>query len=382
MDSKLPDIGTTIFTVMSQLAHDCGAINLSQGYPEFDPDPALLERVFHYLQNGANQYAPMAGVPALRQAIAAKIGALYGRKCDPDTEITVCTGASEGIFSAVTATVRRGDEVIVFDPVYDSYEPAVRLCGGLVRHVPLRYAGVGRFAPDWQGLADAVNDRTRLIMLNFPHNPTGAILSPGDLDTLADILRDREIYVVSDEVYEHLVFDGESHQSLLRHDELWPRTFAISSFGKTYHATGWKIGYCAAPAGLTTEFRRVHQFNTFTVMTPMQHAIADFMVEKPDYYQDLVTFYEKKRDVFAAFLAKSRLRLVPAASTFFQLVDYSAISDENDVELARRLTREIGVASIPVSVFYAAPPGHTLLRLCFAKDDDTLEEAATRVCRL
>lgn len=382
MDSKLPDVGTTIFTVMSQLATDCNAINLSQGFPEFEPDQALLDRVTWYLNNGANQYAPMPGIPGLRGAIAAKIATLYGRSCDPDTEVTVCTGATEGLFSAITATVRAGDEVIVFDPAYDSYEPVVRLCGGQVRHVPLRYQQIGRFSPDWQALADAITHGTRLIILNFPHNPTGAVLTPDDLDTLADIVRGHDLYLVSDEVYEHIVFDGKQHQSLLRHDELWARTFVISSFGKTYHTTGWKLGYCVAPLELSVEFRRVHQFTTFAVITPIQYAIADFIISNPDFYQQLPVFYEKKRDVFATLLAGSNLQLTPASSTFFQIVDYSRISDEIDVDIAKRLTREIGVASIPISVFYESPPEQKLLRFCFAKDDSTLEEAAERLCKL
>ena len=380
MDSKLPKVGTTIFTVMSQLAHDCDAINLSQGFPSFDPDPALLSLVCHYLQSGANQYAPMTGVPALRQAIAAKVARLYGRNTDADSEVTVCTGATEGLFSAIAATVRNGDEVIVFDPAYDSYEPAVTLAGGVTRHIPL--LGNAGFGIDWQQLRDSINEKTRLIILNFPQNPTGAILEAADLDTLAGIVRDTPIYLLSDEVYEHIVFDGHDHQSLLRHDELWQRSFVISSFGKTCHATGWKVGYCVAPVDLSAEFRKVHQFNCFAVVTPIQHALADFMEQQPEHYQSLPNFYENKRDHFTSLLQDSALTFEPAKSTFFQIVDYSAVSTALDTEYAKQLTRDIGVASIPISVFYEAPPQQHLLRFCFAKDDATLEEAAARLCKL
>jgi methionine transaminase len=367
---------------MSQLAHDCDAINLSQGFPSFNPDPQLLALVEHHLQSGANQYAPMTGVAALREAIAGKVNRLYGRAADPDTEVTVCTGATEGLFSAITAIVRPGDEVIVFDPAYDSYQPAVALAGGATSHVPLAGMTSGHFGIDWQRLQDAVNDKTRLIILNFPHNPTGAILGCGDLDRLANMIRDRDLYLVSDEVYEHIIFDGYDHQSLLCHDELWERSFVLSSFGKTCHATGWKVGYCVAPAALSAEFRKVHQFNCFSVVTPMQHALADFMIDKPFHYQGLSDFYEKKRDYFAGLLEGSGLTFTPARSTFFQVVDYSALSRDADTDFAIHLTREIGVASIPVSVFCEMPPGGRFLRFCFAKDDATLEEAANRLCKL
>lgn len=381
-ESKLPDVGTTIFTVMSQLALDCGAINLSQGFPSFDPDPALIGLIDHHLRAGANQYAPMPGVPALRREIAAKVTQLYGRTVDIDTEITVCTGATEGLFSTIQAVVRPGDEAIVLDPAYDSYEPAVALAGGRTRHVPLAADEAGVFSIDWQRLADTLNAKTRLIILNFPQNPTGAILAPEDLDRLADLLRDRPVFLLSDEVYEHIIFDGREHQSLLRHDELWERSFVLSSFGKTCHATGWKVGYCVAPAALTAEFRKVHQFTTFAVMTPVQHALADYMQQSPGHYVELPAFYQAKRDLFCELVAGSRFRFVPARGTFFQILDYSAITDEPDVDYARRLTREIGVASIPISVFCEQPPPGRRLRFCFAKDDATLKEAAERLCSL
>jgi methionine aminotransferase len=381
--SKLPQVGTTIFTVMSQLAQDCKAINLSQGFPGFDPPPDLLELVNRYLHAGVNQYAPMPGVPALRGEIAVKTERLYGRRVDENNEVTVCTGATEGLFSAIQALVRPGDEVIVFDPAYDSYEPAVTLAGGSTRHVPLTVAEPGAdFAIDWQRLADAINDRTRLLILNFPQNPTGAVLEAGDLDRLADAVRDTSAFLLSDEVYEHIVFDGIEHQSLLRHDELWLRSLIVSSFGKTYHATGWKVGYCIAPPALTVEFRKVHQFTTFAVATPIQHALADFMAASPGHFLELPKFYQTKRDFFCEQVKNSRFRFRPAAGTFFQILDYSEISDVADVDYARRLTREIGVASIPVSVFCEEPPPGRKLRFCFAKDEATLAQAAEKLCQL
>jgi methionine aminotransferase len=381
VQSKLPDVGTTIFTVMSQLAADCGAINLSQGFPSFDPHPELMRLIDHHLRGGANQYAPMPGVPSLRREIAAKVSRLYGRVVDANTEVTVCTGATEGLFSTIQAMVRPGDEAIVFDPAYDSYEPAVTLAGGRTRHVPLIEVEA-EFRIDWQRLRDTISERTRIIILNFPQNPTGAVLTEDDLATLAELLRDTPIFLVSDEVYEHIIFDGVAHQSLLRHEELWQRAFVISSFGKTYHATGWKVGYCIAPPMLTAEFRKVHQFTTFAVVTPIQHAIADYMAKTPEHYDTLPAFYEAKRDRFCALMKASRFRFRPAQGTFFQILDYSDITDEPDLDYARRLTREIGVASIPVSVFCEEPPPGRKLRFCFAKDDVTLEQAASKLCQL
>ncbi|MEE8344108.1 MAG: methionine aminotransferase [Woeseiaceae bacterium] len=383
ISSKLPDVGTTIFTVMSQLALDCNAINLSQGFPSFEPPDDLLSLIEHYLRSGANQYAPMPGVPALRAAIAAKVASLYGRSADADTEITVCDGATEGLFSSIQAIVRPGDDVIVFDPAYDSYEPAITLAGGRTVHIPLTRAGDGfDYHIDWQRLADTVSEKTRLIILNFPQNPIGSILAAADLDSLAEIVRDTEILLLSDEVYEHIVFDGARHQSMLMHDELWQRSLVISSFGKTYHATGWKVGYCIAPAPLTEEFRKVHQFNCFAVVTPIQHALADFMTTTPQHHLQLATFYQAKRDYFCDLVTASRFEFEPAKGTFFQILDYSAISDENDVSYARRLTREIGVASIPISVFCDEPLPGNKLRFCFAKDDATLATAAEKLCQL
>lgn len=376
--SKLPDVGTTIFTVMSQLAADCGALNLSQGFPDFPAPPGLLDRVTHHLRAGHNQYAPMAGLPELRQRIAAKTEALYNRTTDAETEVTVTSGATEALFSAIEALVQAGDEVIVFDPAYDSYDPAIRLAGGRARHIPL---SAPDFRVDWDRVKDAIGPRTRMIIINTPHNPTGAVLDGADLRTLAGLVRDTQILVLSDEVYEHIIFDGRRHESVLRYSDLAGRSLAVSSFGKTFHATGWKIGYVVAPAELMNEFRRVHQFVQFCVATPLQYALADFLESTPEHYLDLPGFYEEKRDRFVALLADSRFTLQASAGTYFQLLDYSAISDEPDVDYARRLTREKGVACIPVSVFQAEPPAaQRLLRFCFAKDDATLVAATQRLC--
>ena len=381
--SKLPDVGTTIYTVMSQLAVDSGAINLGQGFPSFEPPKALTDRIGYHLNHGANQYAPMTGIPALREAIAEKTRRLQERDVDVDAEITVCTGATEGLFSAIQAVVHGGDEVVVLDPAYDSYEPAVTLAGGITKHVPLLIADNGHdFGIDWQRLEDSIGSKTRLIILNFPHNPTGAILSAGDLEQLAGVVRDTDILLLSDEVYEHIVFDGEPHRSLLSHDELWERSLVVGSFGKTFHATGWKLGFCIAPAPLSAEFRKVHQFTTFAVSTPMQHGIADFLTSDHGFYAKLPAFYQEKRDQFCSLLENSRFRLQPARSTFFQILDYGDISDANDLALAKQWTHEIGVASIPLSVFCETPFTGTRLRFCFAKDDATLGKAAKRLCAL
>lgn len=380
LSSKLPDIGTTIFTVMSQLATDTGALNLAQGFPSFEPPKALTERISYHLNHGANQYAPMTGIPALREAIAEKTLRIQGRSVDAGAEITICTGATEGLFSAIQAIVHAGDEVIVMDPAYDSYAPAVTLAGGVTRHVPMLLAGNGHdFGIDWQCLEDTINARTRLVVTNFPHNPTGAILSAADLDRLADVVRNTDCLLLADEVYEHIVFDGEPHRSLLSHEELWERTLVIGSFGKTFHATGWKLGYCIAPVQLSVEFRKIHQFTTFSVSTPMQYGVADYLVSDPGFYADLPLFYQKKRDHFCSLLEDSRFRFRPARSTFFQILDYGNVSDEHDLSLAQQWTREIGVASIPLSVFCETPITGTRLRFCFAKDDATLEEAALRL---
>jgi methionine aminotransferase len=383
IDSKLPNVGTTIFTVMSQMAADTGAINLSQGFPSFEPPQDLIDRIGFHFNNGANQYAPMAGVPPLRQAIANKTQRVQARSIDTELEVTTCCGATEGLFCAIQAVVRTGDEVIVFDPAYDSYEPAITLAGGITRHLPLRINDNGSdFSIDWQRLNDCINAKTRLIIINFPHNPTGAILTDADFDKLAEAVRDSDCYLLADEVYEHIVFDGESHRSLLSHDELWQRTMVISSFGKTFHATGWKVGYCIAPAFLSAEFRKVHQFVTFSISTPVQYGIADFLVSNPEFYENLAAFYQEKRDLFCKLLDNSRFKLMPARSTFFQILDYSEISDELDLDLAQQWTRDKGVASIPLSVFCEKPFTGSRLRFCFAKDDAMLKAAAQILCEL
>lgn len=377
--SKLPNVGTTIFSRMSQLAAETGALNLSQGFPDFDGPAALREAVARHIAEGHNQYAPMTGLPALRQQIASKVRALYGRAVDADAEITVTPGATEAIFCAVQALIRPGDEAIVLDPCYDSYEPAVELAGGRCVHVPL---ALPDFAVDWQRLVDAITPRTRLLFLNSPHNPSGALLGRDDLDRLAQLLRDRDIHVISDEVYEHLVFDGARHASVLAHDELYARAFVVSSFGKTYHVTGWKTGYVVAPPALSAELRKIHQYVTFCGVTPLQYALADFMASHPQHLAELPAFYQAKRDLFCDLLADSAFRFTRAAGTYFQVVDYSAIRDDlDDVRMAEWLTREHGVASIPVSVFYREPPaGARLVRFCFAKREDTLRQAAERLC--
>lgn len=379
LQSKLPGVGTTIFTVMSALAEEHGAINLSQGYPDFEPPAALLARVNHYLTHGKNQYPPMAGILPLREAIAEKTASLYGRQADPDSEVTVTSGATEALFCAIHAVVRPGDEVVLLDPAYDSYEPAVTLAGGRPVRVRLRPPD---FSPDWETLADRLTERTRLLIINSPHNPSGAVLTAAELTRLAELLQPYPTLVLSDEVYEHIVFDGRLHASVLAHAELAERSFAVFSFGKTYHATGWKVGYCVAPPALTTEFRRVHQFNTFTTITPVQWALADYLRSNPEHYQDLPGFYEAKRNQFCRELAASRFRLQPSRGTYFQLADYSEISTQPDLEFARWLTEEVGVAAIPLSPFYGEPPEDRLVRFCFAKEPNTLTRACERLCRI
>ncbi len=378
--SKLPAVGTTIFTVMSKLAADCGALNLSQGFPDFDGPARLRALVTQHLNAGRNQYAPMAGVVALREEIARKLARLYGHRSDPEHEITVTAGGTEAIFCAVQAVVRAGDEVIALEPAYDSYEPSVTLAGGRMVRVALRRPD---FSVDWQRVADAVTSRTRMLMVNTPHNPSGAAWDANDLSRCAELVARHGLYLMSDEVYEHILFDGREHQSMLRNPALAARSFVVSSFGKTYHTTGWKVGYCVAPVELTREFRKVHQFVQFSVVTPMQFALADFLRECPEHYLELPAFYQLRRDRFASLLASSRLRLKASAGTYFQLADYSEISELPDVEYAEHLTRTVGVAAIPVSVFSVTnPPGERLLRFCFAKDDATLVAAAERLARI
>lgn len=380
LQSKLPSIGTTIFSVMSQKAREHGAINLSQGFPDFPVPEQLRLLLAEAVSAGYNQYAPSSGEPLLREAIAVKARSLYGRAVDAATEITVTSGATEALFAAVAAVVCPGDEVIVFDPAYDAYEPAVTLAGGRVRHLALPAPD---FRVDWDRVRDTLSAHTRLIILNSPHNPTGAVLEPADLEALAQITRDTGALLLADEVYEHIVFDRHQHQSLLRHPELAARAFVVSSFGKTYHCTGWKVGYCIAPQALTAELRKVHQYLTFSTMTPAQHAFARFMTEQPEHYRQLPAFYQAKRDRFCEILQHSRFRLRPTRGTYFQLLDYSNLSERGDVDYADYLLKHAGVASIPISVFYQHPPRHQrLLRFCFAKADPTLEQAGAQLCAL
>ncbi|PZW68891.1 methionine aminotransferase [Pseudomonas sp. URMO17WK12:I1] len=376
--SKLPAVGTTIFTAMSQLAAQTGAINLSQGFPDFDGPEVLREALARHVAAGHNQYAPMTGLPALREQIALKIERLYGRNVSADSEVTVTPGATQAIFCAIQALIHPGDEAIVFDPCYDSYDPSVALAGGRCIHVPL---AEGSFAIDWQRLEAALSPRTRLIILNTPHNPSGALISRDELDRLAALIRDRDIHIVSDEVYEHLVFDGRQHASVLAHDELYARAFVVSSFGKTYHVTGWKTGYVVAPPALSAELRKVHQYVSFCGVTPLQCALADFMAACPEHVSELPAFYQAKRDLFCDLLAGSRFTFTRTPGTYFQLADYSAIRpDLDDVAMAQWLTREHGVAAIPVSVFSEQPdPAQRLVRFCFAKREDTLRQAAEKL---
>ncbi len=370
--SKLPEVGTSIFSVMSRMAADHNAINLSQGFPDFPVHPELIERAHHYMQKGLNQYAPGNGVPRLKKAIAEMTGRLYGVAPDPEEEITISTGATEGLFATITALVERGDEIILFDPAYDSYDPAIRLCGGIPVHLNLEYP---TFGIPWAKLAETINDKTKAIIINNPHNPTGSILRKEDLLELARIAVDKDLIVISDEVYHNMVFDGIRHTSVLQIDDLRDRSVAVFSFGKTFHATGWKSGYCVAPDALTQEIRRVRQFVTFTVNTPIQFALADF-IEDPDHYENLAGFFEEKRDVFLNAIVSSRFKSIPSAGTYFQLLEYSAINDLSDVTMSEQMTKENGLASIPVSVFNHDGHDHQLLRFCFAKDDTTLLAAA------
>ena len=370
--SKLPDAGTTIFAVMSKLAQEHGAINLSQGFPDFEPDDALLARVDHYLRAGKNQYPPFAGVPELREAIAEKLQRA-GIRADAESEITVTSGATEALFCAIHSLVRAGDEVILFDPAYDSYAPAVALAGGKCARLALRPPD---YRIDWREFAAALGEKTRLVIINTPHNPSATLLAREDLDELARALEKTDCRVLSDEVYEHIIFDGAPHESVLAHPKLRARSFAVFSFGKTYHVTGWKVGYCVAPPDLSAEFRKIHQFNTYTTVTPMQWALADFLRE-PAHYEKLPAFYQAKRDLFGEQLAQSRFAPLPARGTYFQLADYSAISDKDDMAFAEWMTTEQKVAVIPMSPFYAAEnrPDAKIVRFCFAKQDETLRKA-------
>ena len=378
-DSKLPGVGTTIFTVMSRLANEAGAINLGQGFPDFQPPARLCELVAHHLAAGHNQYAPMPGLPALCEAIAARAERRYGLAIDPAGEITITAGGTEALFAAIHAVVRPGDEVVMIDPAYDSYGPAAELAGARTLRVPVLLPD---FRIDFDRLAAAIGPRTRLLIVNTPHNPTGAVLSTDDWQRIANLLESTSALVLSDEVYESLVFDGRRHASVLSNERLRGRCFAVFSFGKVYNATGWKVGYCVAAPALTVEFRKLHQFLTFSVSTPVQYAISDFMREDPGFHDGLAAFYQARRDRFAGLLSGSRFRLMKTAGTYFQLADYGAISRLPDVEFCRELTTKHGVAAIPLSPFCAEPPAAPLVRFCFAKDDATLESAARRLSKI
>jgi methionine transaminase len=376
--SKLPQVGTTIFTVMSALAAEHNAVNLGQGFPDFACDPALVDAVTAAMQAGHNQYPPMTGVPALREAVSAKIEALHGRRYDPASEITITAGATQAIITAILAVVHPGDEVIVLDPCYDSYVPNIELAGGVAVRVPLT---PGTFRPDFAKISAAITPRTRAILINTPHNPSATVWSAEDMQALQDLLAPTDILLISDEVYEHMVFDGGQHQSAARFAGLAARAFIVSSFGKTFHVTGWKVGTVAAPAALTAEFRKVHQFNVFTVNTPVQYGLASYLKDPAPYLQ-LPAFYQAKRDLFREGLAGSRLKLLPSTGSYFQCVDISAVSDQSESDFCQWLTREIGVAAIPLSAFYGDGFDQRVVRFCFAKKDDTLRAALERLRKL
>ncbi|MDI6633792.1 MULTISPECIES: pyridoxal phosphate-dependent aminotransferase [Pantoea] len=378
-ESKLPALGTTIFTQMSALAAQHNAINLSQGFPDFDGPRYLQQRLAHHVSEGANQYAPMIGTLPLREAIADKTADMYGHRPDINSDITVTAGATEALYAAITALVRPGDEVICFDPSYDSYAPAVQLAGGVLKRIALQPPA---FQVDWQAFSSLLNARTRLVIVNTPHNPSATVWHASDYAALWQAIAGQEIYVLSDEVYEHICFDEQGHASVLAHADLRQRAIAVSSFGKTFHMTGWKVGYCIAPAAISAEIRKVHQYLTFSVNTPAQLAIADMLRQQPEHIDALPAFYRARRDRLTQALAASRFKVLPCAGTYFLLVDYSAISDLDDVSFCQWLTREVGVAAIPLSVFCADPFPHKLIRLCFAKQEATLDAAAERLCQL
>lgn len=385
LQSKLPDVGTTIFTVMSNLARQHQAIDLGQGFPNFNPHPRLIAEVSRALEEGYNQYAPLAGLMSLREVVAEKIHAVSAHRYDPETEITITAGATQALTTAVLAVVHPGDEVIVMEPAYDAYIPAIRMAGGVPILVSMREPTQNDpyFRPDWQQVRNAVSDRTRAIMVNFPHNPTGAVVQNADLDALADITADTSIVVISDEVYEHIVFDGDVHRSMAGHPQLAARSFVVSSFGKTVHATGWKIGYCCAPAPLMQEFRRHHQFVVFATATPLQEGLARYLTD-PSTWRELPAFYQAKRDYLANALSATRFRTLPSPGTFFLLADYSEVSDLPPNDFAHWLTKTHGVTGIPLSAFYTRPQTsqQRILRFCFAKDAATLDRATERLQRL
>ncbi|WMJ72601.1 methionine aminotransferase [Cytophagaceae bacterium ABcell3] len=376
--SKLPNVNTTIFTVMSKMAAEHNAINMAQGFPDYSCDDELVDLVYTYMKAGLNQYAPMAGVALLREAIAEKIKLCYNAQVNPETEITLTCGASEAVYTAISTVVKPGDEVIVFEPAFDSYVPAIQLCGGKPVFIEMNWP---HYKPDWDLVRKAINKRTKLIIINSPHNPTGSTLAPHDLLQLEEIVTESGLFVLSDEVYEHITFDNLTHESILKHPGLRDRSFTAFSFGKTYHTTGWRMGYCVAPAHLTEEFRKIHQYITFSIPTPMQFAMADFL-KKKEHYLKLPDFYQKKRDFFNTALKESRFLIEPSEGTYFQLANYSHISKDSDVVMAEKLTKENGIACIPVSTFYHNKKDDKILRFCFAKQEGTLRKATDILCKI
>jgi methionine aminotransferase len=376
--SKLPKVGTTIFSIMSKMATEYNAINLSQGFPDFSCSEELIKLVNQAMLNGHNQYAPMPGLPALRDILAQKTASIYGIQYDPETEITITAGATQAIYTAIAAVIREDDEVIIFEPAYDCYQPAIEVAGGKTVYMQLK-------APDysinWDEVQKVFNHHTRMIIINTPHNPTGSVLSRKDMQQLEKIVKGSDTVIISDEVYEHIIFDGTVHQSAASFPTLAERSFIVSSFGKTFHATGWKIGYCIAPKNLMTEFRKVHQFLVFSVNTPIQFALTEYLKQKENYLE-LPAFYQKKRDFFIELIKKSRFKCVPASGTYFQLLDFGNITKDKDTDYAIRLIKESGVASIPISVFYHKPVDNKMLRFCFAKKEETLEKAAQILCKI
>jgi methionine aminotransferase len=375
IESKLPNVGTTIFTIMSGLANETGAINLSQGFPSFEVSRELIDLYNQAMVNNHNQYAPMPGLLSLREELSKKTKKLYGAYYNPDSEITITAGGTQALYTAITALVHKGDEVIIFEPAYDSYKPAIELAGGTVKPYSLTPPN---YRINWEEVKNMITDKTRLIMINTPHNPSGTILSKQDLELLAEITKGTNIIVLSDEVYEHIIFDGEEHQSVCRFEDLRNRSLIVYSFGKTFHATGWKTGYCLGPEQLMKEFRKVHQFLVFSVNTPLQVALANYL-KNEEHYLSLPTFYQAKRDYFTSLIEGSKFKFSPCKGSYFQLLDYSDFSDEKDTDLAIRLTKEFGIASIPVSVFYSSDVDTKMLRFCFAKDNETLERAAEKI---
>ena len=376
--SKLPDIGTSIFTIMTKMANDYKAINLSQGFPDFDPPEELKKLVNHFIESGHNQYAPMQGVKILRERISDKIRKLYGSYYNPNHEITITAGATEALYTAITTVVKPGDEVIIFEPAYDLYTPTVVASGGTPVYIPLKEPG---FTIDWEMVNNSLTNRTKLIIINSPHNPTGSVLNRTDIIKLEELTADKDIFILSDEVYEHILFDNNRHESISKSIKLAKKAFIISSFGKTYHATGWKVGYCAAPAYLTKEFRKIHQFVVFAVNTPVQYAYAEYILNY-EHYMELNKFYQRKRDFFISMIKTSRFNLSPANGTYFQLLDYSGISGMNDIKFSEYLTKEVGVAVIPLSPFYSGINDRKLIRICFAKKDEVLVAAAEKLCKI